>query len=209
MSKTETLEKLLLFAFVMSENMVGLTKGNYDEDAFVKKTYAYLHKYNVDLNSKLELEKALQRLEAIDNSNPSEALKTLEVLDKTISPLLEPVLAEYEDDLGDTITANYFALKQSLIKAQENTRSEEILQKYYQEGITLDSVRALKQERDNYKNVLNIINEKNVDIIAIKESKTLEEYNRNTWEVEHYGKYKGYKLQLTQEEFDTLKEWTR
>lgn len=177
MSKTETLEKLLLFAFVMSENMVGLTKGNYDEDAFVKKTYAYLHKYNVDLNSKLELEKALQRLEAIDNSNPGEALKTLEILDKTISPLLEPILAKYEDDLSDTITSNYFALKQNLIKAQENEK------------------------------VVRLIFEKNVDILAIKESKTLEEYNRNAWEVEHYGRYKGYRLQLTEEEFILLKRW--
>lgn len=49
----------------------------------------------------------------------TEALKTLEVLDKIISPLLEPVLAEYEDDLSDKITANYFALKQALIKSQE------------------------------------------------------------------------------------------
>ena len=53
---------------------------------------------------------------------------------------------------------------------------------------------------------LDIIKEKNVDVLAIKESKTLEEYNRNAWEVEHYGRYKGYKLQLTEEEFNLLKE---
>lgn len=64
----EALDKLISFAFVMSENMVGLTKGNYDEATFIKKTYEYLHKYNVDLNSKSELEKALQRLEQIDNN---------------------------------------------------------------------------------------------------------------------------------------------
>ena len=58
-------------------------------------------------------------LEAIDNANHSEALKTLEKLDKIISPLLEPVLAEYEDDLSDKITANYFALKQALLKSQK------------------------------------------------------------------------------------------
>lgn len=58
-------------------------------------------------------------LEAIDNANHSEALKTLEKLDKIISPLLEPVLAEYEDDLSDKITANYFALKQALLKTQK------------------------------------------------------------------------------------------
>lgn len=50
------------------------------------------------------------------------ALKTLEVLDEIISPLLEPVLAEYEDDLSDKITANYFALKQALLKAQESDK---------------------------------------------------------------------------------------
>lgn len=49
----------------------------------------------------------------------TKALEALEVLDKIISPLLEPVLAEYEDDLSDKITANYFALKQFLLKAQE------------------------------------------------------------------------------------------
>lgn len=62
-----------------------------------------------------------------DNSEPSEALKTLWVLDKIISPLLEPVLAEYEDDLSDKITANYFALKQYLLKAREQEKENELL----------------------------------------------------------------------------------
>ncbi|MBO7212560.1 MAG: hypothetical protein J6V44_16380 [Methanobrevibacter sp.] len=50
------------------------------------------------------------------------ALEALEVLDKTITPLLEPVLARYEDDLSNIITANYFVLKQALLKAQENEK---------------------------------------------------------------------------------------
>lgn len=78
-------------------------------------------------NSCNKVEQALQRLESIDNAEPSEALKTLEVLDNTISPLLEPILAEYEDDLSDKITANYFALKQTLIKAQEDKRFIELI----------------------------------------------------------------------------------
>lgn len=53
------------------------------------------------------------------NKELEKAMKTLEVLDKIISPLLEPVLAEYEDDLSDKIIANYFALKRFLLKAQE------------------------------------------------------------------------------------------
>lgn len=71
---------------------------------------------NFDLES---IEQALKELDDIKNANPNEAL---EVLDKTITPLLEPVLARYEDDLSDIITANYFALKQALLKAQENEK---------------------------------------------------------------------------------------
>ena len=66
-------------------------------------------------------------LQFINNAESSEALKTLEVLDKIISPLLEPVLAEYEDDLSDKITANYFTLKQSLLKAREQEKENELL----------------------------------------------------------------------------------
>lgn len=63
-------------------------------------------------------------------------------------------------------------------------------------------VKAQGQEK-----VLKIIKEKNVDIATLKESKTLEEYNRNAWKVEHYGKFKDvYRLQLIQEEFDLVKE---
>lgn len=50
------------------------------------------------------------------------AFEALEVLDKTITPLLEPVLARYEDDLSNIINANYFVLKETLLKAQENEK---------------------------------------------------------------------------------------
>ena len=149
----ETLEKLISFAFVMSENMVGLTKGNYDENQFIKKTYEYLHKYNVDLNSKLELKKSLQRLESIDNANPSEALEYIENKLKDLEYVAKQNDNEYL--LSKYIPSEKFAtIKQALIKAQENTRSEEILQKYYQEGITLDSVRELKKENEVLKEIL-------------------------------------------------------
>jgi len=84
----------------------------------------FFHEDNPDVEC---VEDALQRIEAIDNANPSGALKSLEVLEKIISPLLEPILAEYEDDLSDKITANYFALKQALLKAQENEKVLEII----------------------------------------------------------------------------------
>lgn len=79
MSKNlETLEKLFSLAFVMSENLVGLTKGNYSGNTFILKTYEYLREYNVDLDSKIELKRAVQRLEEIENSNPNEALEWLD-----------------------------------------------------------------------------------------------------------------------------------
>lgn len=80
------------------------------------------------------------------NEKLEEAIEALEVLDKTITPLLRPVLAKYEDDLDDIITANYFVLKQALLKAQEN---EKEIAKYKQLekdlGCPLDVVlKALK-----------------------------------------------------------------
>lgn len=67
----------------------------------------------------MNITNALIELQTIKEAKPSEALKTLGILEQIISPLLEPLLAEYEDDLSDKITANYFALKQTLLKAQE------------------------------------------------------------------------------------------
>lgn len=58
----EVVEKLLSFAFAMSGNMIGLTKGNYDEKTFVKKTYEYLQKYTIDRNEQKIIKQALQRL---------------------------------------------------------------------------------------------------------------------------------------------------
>ena len=134
----EALEKLLSFAFVMSENMVGLTKGNYNEATFVKKTYEYLHKYNVDLNSKIDLKEALRRLEAIDNApkinrdiidnymsfkndntKPSDALECLDRIEAITKVYNIDLFSEFAEDL-DTI-------KQSLIKAQEQETVLEII----------------------------------------------------------------------------------
>lgn len=76
----EVVEKLLSFAFAMSENMIGLTKGNYDENTFIKKTYEYLQKYTIDRNEQKTIKQSLERLEAIDNATSSEALECLECL---------------------------------------------------------------------------------------------------------------------------------
>lgn len=76
----EIVEKLLSFTFAMSENMIGLTKGNYDEKTFIKKTYEYLQKYTIGRDEQKTIKKSIERLEAIDNATPSEALECLECL---------------------------------------------------------------------------------------------------------------------------------
>lgn len=136
-----------------------------------------------------EREEKATKYDSIINAKPSEALKTLEVLDNTISPLLEPILVEYEDDLSDKITANYFALKQALIKAQE-------------------------QEKENakYKKVLEIINEYQVDIWLLKQC-DYENYIRIRKEamisIRQITNDNGEIIEdeIPQEEFDTLKRY--
>lgn len=124
----ENLKKLMSFAFVMSENMVGLSKGNYDEKEFIKKTYEYLHKYNVDLESRRELEKALQRLEAIDNANPSEAMKCLH----TIAFNTEFIAGM---NFGNELTT----IEQALLEAQdlekENAKYKNTLKNIKEKGL--------------------------------------------------------------------------
>ena len=115
---------------------------------------------------------ALQRLESVDNSKPSAALKALKVLDETISPLLEPVLAEYEDDLSDKITSNYFALKQSLLKAREQEKENELLKEiiksFFDRGCPLhqytDKEGILQIEVDNECSTMHLGKFKDVDL---------------------------------------------
>ena len=111
-------------------------------------------------------------LESIDNAEPSEALKTLKVLDETISPLLEPVLAEYEDDLSDKITSNYFALEQALLKAREQEKENELLREiiksFFDRGCPLhqytDKQGILQIEIDNECSTVHLGKFKDVDL---------------------------------------------
>ena len=111
-------------------------------------------------------------LEFINNAESSEALKTLNTLDKIISPLLEPVLAEYEDDLSDKITANYFALKQSLLKAREQEKENELLKEiiksFFDRGCPLhqytDKSGILQIEVDNECSTMHLGKFKDVDL---------------------------------------------
>ena len=104
----EIVDKLLSFAFAMSENMVGLTKGNYDENTFIKKTYEYLQKYTVDHNEQKTIKQSIERLEAIDNANISEVLECLECL-----------YCNPEDYRGNDRTKDYETIKDYILKTQE------------------------------------------------------------------------------------------
>ena len=112
----EIVEKLLSFAFAMSENMIGLTKGNYDEKTFIKKTYEYLQKYTVDHNDQKIIKQSIERLESIDNAEPSEALKCVDKLEQVIEEITIS-----NADLRNTLKASVSLaiIKQALLKAQE------------------------------------------------------------------------------------------
>ena len=135
------------------------------------------------------------RLEAIDNANPSEALEELE--------LVENWIRDRELKSSKVIEPSLTIIKQALLKVEENAKSEEILQKYYQEGITLDSVRALKQEKDSYKKILEIIKEKRIDIESFYSSFIEREFTYDFYS-SFYGSYGRNKL--TKEEFNLMIE---
>ena len=153
-----------------------------------------------------EYQKMCNRLEAIDNANPSEALECLEYMGKTF--YVEIADAEGECTVYAKNFNGYDTIEQALLKAQENARSEEILQKHYEEGITLDSVRALKQEKDYYKKALEIIKEKNVNMFGFKRDiKQLGKRFTYKYYQSNLGNYhSGFDIQeLTEEEFSLLK----
>ena len=104
----EIVEKLLSFAFAMSENMIGLTKGNYDEKTFIKKTYEYLQKYTIDRNEQNIVKQSLERLEEIDNATSSEALECLECL-----------YSDPDDYRNNDRARDYDTIKNYILKTQE------------------------------------------------------------------------------------------
>lgn len=148
---------------------------------------------------------ALQRLEAIDNAKPNEALKGLEFICK--------ILNEKGIDVKWLFKKDYNTIKQALQKAQQFDKAYEDVKalplesliETYKKDIVLDiftkEIEQLKQENADYKEVLRIINEKNVDIYVLQKFKTVDEYNSKI--VHIFGETR----ELTQEEFDLLKKY--
>lgn len=127
-----------------------------------------------------------EELESIDNAEPSEALKC--ILD---------IKNNYKFYVHNKKDIDYQCntIKQALLNAQENVRSEEILQKYYQEGITLDSVRELKKENEVLKEILKSFFDRGCPLhqYTDKDGMLLIEVD-NECSTMHLGKFKGVDL---------------
>lgn len=132
----------------------------------------------------IPVQEALQRLEAIDNSQPSEALLGLKHIKKYYVP--EPCSSTTYDYLE--------TIKQALIKSQEN---EKVLNKV----LKLNSEWA--EELDYKNDIIRIIYEKNVNIGLVKVLGSVEQYNQTYV----YDNMLNVKWCLTQEEFELVKRY--
>lgn len=155
-----------------------------------------------------------QRLEAIENSKPSEALECVDILkeDGCITTLTQGKALE--------------TIRQALLKAQEQEKELTIVEKvksgkihihigtdfvmmnkdkyyeYVDNEIEPVSKRILQAKCELQEKVLEIIKEKNVDINYLRYN-TFHDYNCHILVRDGLDT----KNQLTQEEFDLLKEW--
>jgi hypothetical protein len=126
------------------------------------------------------LKQALQRLEAIDNAKPSEALIYTNVLIEENDHDIENQNITGFDIFTQAKWVKYLNDKSSLLNTIKNTL-----------------LKAQEQEK-----VLEIIFEKDVDMIELGCAEYYYQYNKEVYE-----KYHDDDMLLTQEEFDTLKRY--
>ena len=158
------------------------------------------------------IEKALQRLESIDNAKPSEALKCLEKANDYLNNVYD--YKEIKEEVRNDIET----IKQALLKSQEQKKVIIELCEYcgmdnlYPYNNLEEIEITFKETFDNYQRqrieslgrlnkqekVLEIVFEKNVDIIYLKDSNNVEEYNS------HFG---AVVCKLTPEEYDAVKRY--
>ena len=146
--------------------------------------------YNPDFDKKEccdVIEQALQHLEAIENSNPSETLDKL--LDRANHD-------EYLSRIGTEEAIKFLnenqmfvtSIKQALLKAQEQEKENDRL-----------DTKCLNILADNIRleNILKVIKKKTVNILLLELAENVDEYNER---IVPNG-------QLTQEEFELLKRY--
>ena len=153
------------------------------------------------------IKQALQRLESIENANPSEALETLkdmligngindsinDYVDNLILPIKQALLEFRRLDLSlrlpDEQSSSHFTYKNKNLVCMQLAKYSELMNAF------LEYEKAQEQEK-----VLEIIKKKDVDTYILRNCKTVEEYNSKIVHIV------GETRELTQEEFDLLKE---
>ena len=159
------------------------------------------------------IEKELQRLEAIDNANPSEALECLEKTQYTIQ--------KYCNEKGLLFTDAYnighwlSTIKQTLIKAQElKSKNKALLEEnsdlYAELTLANKQYKELIESTKQYQKVLDIIKEKNINMFGFKRDiKQLGKRFTYKYYQSNLGNYhSGFNIQeLTEEEFELLKRY--
>lgn len=117
----ETLSNLVSFAFVMSENMVGLSKGNYDEKRFIDKTYDYLQKYVGNFECR-EVVKALMSTDKSKGQENKKYLKWEDLDFKEVSQLDHKIIkAKLNEQLYELDLYRYGGYKRVEIRVIGNS----------------------------------------------------------------------------------------
>ena len=156
---------------------------------------------------KLELFKgkqALQRLEAIDNSNPSEALKYVNGKIADLEDDLQHYTMVEKDKCKDFFIREdlkqFTTIKQALIKAQEQKNENKVLKACIKDWE--DDYEHLKFASEKKEKALEIIKKKLVNVVDLYQCTDLYTYNslvKGTF-------FDGVLRELIKEEFDLLKE---
>ena len=104
-----------------------MMRANKEELTAINKTNAIEYLYRTPQVRLLQ--QSLQRLESIDNANPSEVLRALENLGTHGIEYREPFELGFTKSMPFKSTKEFKIIKQALIKAQENEKVLEILKK--------------------------------------------------------------------------------
>lgn len=146
------------------------------------------------------LKNALAELKAIKESNPSDALKLINIFLKCFG---ENDFLEVEIAKEDINTIEQALLKAQELESENNALLEENKDLYVELAFSEKQYKELIECTNQYKKVLEIIKEKQVNISLLRYCldewvDSLYQYNKRT-NIE--------KFKLTQEEFDLLKSW--
>ena len=146
-TELETLKRLRSFQFVSSENLVGLSKGDYDETYYIKKQREYLDKYYVSAKEFEKLENALQVQDKVTTDKALECLEWVasSLLGKYNLFYLNETLNEKEwKESVDCIKDDYTTIKQALVKNNRDTIIANFIRKYFKVSKGLGDYLQLK-----------------------------------------------------------------